>query len=770
MSQVFPMGQYSGLIAGIRSRMSIKLALTVFAAIVLVEAAILVPSALKYEADLKEFMLKIAESAIVPLGPLEGESLGSGAEALVGANHILGLAIVEGTEVVARLGDAPVPGRDGAGERECVAAEGFCDVLFKNGAADRKIVLRVDLNWISEEVIAFIWRIIGLVTLISGFVTLVTMMVVSSRVISPLLQMQSLLAKARENPESTELLTLPRRMDDELGDAIALMNETLAELAESRRNKINSIDQRFKDFAQAASDFFWEMDSELRFSYFSERFEQVSGVAPADLLGKTREETGIPNVDSGQWKRHLEALHNHQAFQDFVHGRTRPDGSVVWLSISGQPIYDEMGVFAGYRGVGQDIYERIESERQLVAAKDAAIRAQQVAEEASAAKLEFLSSMSHELRTPLNSVIGYAQILESDPDLQLSADNRAALEQILRSGRFLLELIQEVLDLNRIEMGNMLMSIDDIDPVPIVQDCLQVAASMANRKGLRLEASIQEDEVSLISADATRVKQVLLNLLSNAVKYNSTGQSISFRCEEQQEGYLRFLVMDDGPGIPKARQADIFKPFDRLGMEAQEIEGTGIGLTISQKLVQLMGGTLSFRSVEGEGSAFWFGLPMAEPAEEAETIASSGDKISGAAGQDARVDTSSESDQRTVLYIEDNPANQGVMRMIFNRMPTVELLFAHSAEIGLEVAAHQPIDLILMDINLPGMSGIEAVAQLKANSSLSHIPVVAVSAATMPSDLEKARDAGFVQYLTKPINVNEVTDLVYSILYEVHYP
>lgn len=384
-----------------------------------------------------------------------------------------------------------------------------------------------------------------------------------------------------------------------------------------------------------------------------------------------------------------------------------------------------------------------EAERQrleLVAAKEEAERANQ-------AKSEFLSSMSHELRTPLNAVLGFAQLLMNSRREPLSERQRGQAEHIVRSGEHLLKLINEVLDLARIEAGQLHLSIESVAVGPLIDDCLLMLRAMAERRGIVLRARI-DPRLPAAALDFTRGKQVLLNLLSNAIKYNRDGGSVVISALADQQG-VSIEVRDTGAGIPLERQAELFKPFSRLGQESGGPEGTGIGLTITQRLVQQMHGRISFESTAGVGSTFTVVFPLASGGQP-QAGAGAALALNGLTGLTQRA-------SRLLLYVEDNPANLTLMRELIAETDNLELISAPSAELGIELARSRKPDLILMDINLPGMSGLEAARQLKRLPQTAAVPVIALSASVPGSSAARAEhEKVFAAYLAKPVNVAEL--------------
>ncbi|HET9626703.1 MAG TPA: ATP-binding protein [Kofleriaceae bacterium] len=382
-------------------------------------------------------------------------------------------------------------------------------------------------------------------------------------------------------------------------------------------------------------------------------------------------------------------------------------------------------------------------------------RARIQAEAASAAKSEFLSSMSHELRTPLNAILGFAQLLERDRKQPLSERQIDRLGQIVRGGEHLLRLIDDVLDLSRIESGRLSVSCEPVDVAELLDEVVRTLQPMAIRAQIEVSAARVARPMPHVLADRTRLTQILMNLGSNAIKYGKPRGHVALR-SELRDDRIRITVADDGVGIPDDKRDKIFEPFQRAGQEAGPIEGTGIGLTISKRLAELMHGEIGFASEVDRGSEFWIDLPI----EREHTV----DKLVVREDANAGLKLATSTQRHAVVYVEDNPSNIAFMRDVFEELPSVELLTAPSAEIGLDLIRGRRPEAVIMDVNLPGMSGLEAVRRLHEWPETRAIPVIGLSAAALARDKLRAEEAGFYRYLTKPVNVDELLGVLEQLL------
>jgi PAS domain S-box-containing protein len=421
------------------------------------------------------------------------------------------------------------------------------------------------------------------------------------------------------------------------------------------------------------------------------------------------------------------------------------DGKETVVSYNATTFHDRDRKLQGVFAAARDVTERKRFEGRLQENNIELERAKAAAEKANLAKSDFLSSMSHELRSPLNAILGFAQLISSDSPPPTPSQT-ASIDQILHAGWYLLQLINEILDLAQIESGKLALSREPTSLAEVMLECRAMIEPQGQKKGIRMTFP-PTGYPYFVDADRTRLKQVLINLLSNAIKYNQTNGTVVVDYSLTTPTRIRVSVRDTGAGLPPDMLQQLFQPFNRLGQERSTEEGTGIGLVMSKRLVELMGGVIGVESTVGQGSVFWFELnSSAEPQLGADAAKSPA--ITGAqARQDAPL--------RTLLYVEDNPANLKLVEQLIARRPDMRLLSAKDGNTGIELArAHQP-EVILMDINLPGISGIEALKILREDPATAHIPVVALSANAMPRDIEKGLQAGFFRYLTKPIKVTE---------------
>ena len=435
----------------------------------------------------------------------------------------------------------------------------------------------------------------------------------------------------------------------------------------------------------------------------------------------------------------------------------RKDGSRFPAVVSVTALRDAQNAIIGYLLIGTDNTARkqVEAEQrrlvQVLRETNLELQAAKVeAERANLAKSDFLSSMNHELRSPLNAILGFAQLMDTGSP-PLTPAQKDSTDQILQAGWYLLELINEILDLTQIEAGKLPLSPEPMSLEEVLRDCQAMIEPQARNSGIHVSFHKPENPL-FVSADRTRVKQVFVNLLSNAIKFNQARGSVRVTCCSCPGERVRVSFQDTGEGLAPDKLAQLFQPFNRLGQEAGLKEGTGIGLVVSKQLVELMGGSIGAESTVGVGSVFWIELNATHaievPPETRPSVSLSFADIAGVA------------QRRTVLCVEDNPANLMLVTRLLARRPGIRLLSAKDGRQGIEMARAAMPEVILMDINLPGISGMVMLKILAGDPATAHIPIVAISANAVPRDIEKGLEAGFFRYLTKPIKVNEFMDTI----------
>jgi len=424
------------------------------------------------------------------------------------------------------------------------------------------------------------------------------------------------------------------------------------------------------------------------------------------------------------------------------------DGKETVVSYNATTFYDRDRRLQGVFAAARDVTERKRLDQVLQEKNVELESAKSAAEKANLAKSDFLSSMSHELRSPLNAILGFAQLMESDSP-PATPSQKESIAQILQAGWHLLTLINEILDLAKVESRQVPLSREPVSLAEIMLECQGMIEPQAQQRGIKL-AFPQFDIPYFVLADRTRLKQVLINLLSNAIKYNLKQGTVGVKCTESTPERIRVSIRDTGAGLNPEQLAQLFQPFNRLGQEAGGEEGTGIGLVVAKRLVELMGGVIGVESTVGAGSVFWFELiSVAAPHLSME---------GGGAAEVVQPQVLREARLHTLLYVEDNPANLKLVEQIIARHSDISLLTAVNGNSGIEIARVSQPDVVLMDINLPGINGFEALKILRSDPATAHIPVIAISANAMPRDIERGLKAGFFRYITKPIKLNELMD------------
>ncbi|HEY3364305.1 MAG TPA: PAS domain S-box protein [Symbiobacteriaceae bacterium] len=567
-------------------------------------------------------------------------------------------------------------------------------------------------------------------------------------------------------PSIWRFLSVPSLIDDDLVGQIAVANadrdyterdmdllQRLATLYAVAIRRVRDISRRklteealrasqehIKGIFAASAAGIMFMDSDFRVTFLNPAAERLLDVDFAELSGKDYSSPAWSLYHPMTWERFpveerptSRALHSGERVRNVEMGVASKNGERAILLVNAEPLLNSEGAVTGVVVALTDITSQKETERALALAKEEAERASQ-------AKSQFLSQMSHELRTPMNAILGFSQLLRLDRTEPLTPSQGESVEQIEKAGRQLLGLINQVLDLARIEAGRVTLSLEQVAVAPLVGEVLALLGPMAAQRKIRL---LHQPSSWAVWADRALLHQVLLNLATNAIKYNWDSGAVTISCGEPEGGNLRIFVTDTGFGIASEEQAAVFEPFYRSKLHAGTTEGTGIGLPLARSLAEQMGGAISLESTPGVGSRFCVTLPHApDPAAD---LAETATAAALREGPDAVA--------RTFLYIEDNPSNVRLMERIIAAYPSVRLLTAPTASLGLDLAFSLHPDLIIVDIHLPDMNGFAVMERLQASEITGRIPVIALSASAMPREVERGKAAGFRTYLTKPLDV-----------------
>lgn len=525
----------------------------------------------------------------------------------------------------------------------------------------------------------------------------------------------------------------------------------------SAEDALRESEARHYRIIDASNDGIWEWYAEGGgYFHFSARcWDQLGYTDEDDELneGQNRFQAWCSLIhpeDLRGFQAHIEHYWKTLERMDIEYRIRAKDGNYRWIRARGKGVLAPDGTPWRMSGTNIDITE-------IKAAEEKVLKAKELAENANKAKSAFLSSMSHELRTPLNAILGFTQLFDFDNNL--SADQRENIREIRKAGNHLLQLINDVLDLSKIEAGRISLSLEPVLPERVAEECLSLVRPLAAQHRVGLKFLPGDYRAQYVNADAVRLKQTLLNLLSNAIKYNREGGFVALRFERNTPETLALVIEDNGRGIAAADLQQMYEPFNRLGAERSNIEGSGVGLLITKHLVEMMGGALHCVSEENIGSIFTIELPATEGWQK-QTEADIERISSGSSGALELAFTT----PRRVLYVEDNRSNIRVMEQLFARFQQLSLEVAEEPFLGLYKARCETPDLIIMDINLPGIDGFEALAVLQNDPSTKHVPVVALSANAMSYDIERGIRAGFYTYLTKPVDVAKLVAVFNAVL------
>jgi PAS domain S-box-containing protein len=550
-------------------------------------------------------------------------------------------------------------------------------------------------------------------------------------------------------PALVSVTALRDAQDEIIGYLLIGTDNTARKQVEAEQKKL---DQRLRDqqfytrsLIESNIDALMTTDPSGTITDVNKQMEALTGRKRGELIG-----TPFKNyfTDPKRAEAAIKLVLSKKKVTNYELTASGTDGKKTVVSYNATTFYDRDRKLQGVFAAARDVTERKRFEQALQETNVELESAKSAAEKANLAKSDFLSSMSHELRSPLNAILGFAQLLESTSPLP-TASQKESIAQILKAGWHLLKLINEVLDLAVVESGKLQISLEPVSLAEVIFECQGMMDPQAQQRGISM-AFPRLDMPYYVAADRTRVKQVLINLLSNAIKYNREQGTVEVNCSATSAQRTRISVSDTGAGLSPEKLTQLFQPFNRLGQENSAEEGTGIGLVMSKRLVELMGGLLGVESIVRVGSVFWFELSSAAAPQLA------ADRVEPMAA--ARGQANPGTPLRTLLYVEDNPANLKLVEQLVARRPDMRLLTAVNGNIGVKLARDKQPEVILMDINLPGISGIQALKILSEDSATAHIPVLALSANALPRDIKKGLEAGFFRYLTKPIKVGEFMD------------
>ncbi|MDV7338365.1 PAS domain S-box protein [Terasakiella sp. A23] len=503
--------------------------------------------------------------------------------------------------------------------------------------------------------------------------------------------------------------------------------------------------------------------------YVNEKFTQNTGYQKDEAIGRKTSLLRPGDVPNPHYDQMWDQLNKGKSWHGEVLSRNR-DGNHYWQMMSVAPMYDPDGSIKNYLAVKEDINERKQAEEELAKHRDhlqdlveersrELITARDEAEQANRAKTEFLSSMSHELRTPLNGILGFAQLLEMGKKDALSDLQKDYVKHILKAGHHLLGLISEILDLAKIESGKMAMETAEVDLKEVIHESIVLVTNIADERHITINNFIGKEEL-IVCGDKIRVKQAIVNLLSNAIKYNRDRGEVSITAQETEDRMIALTISDTGMGISDDQMKDLYTPFNRLGVEGQNIEGSGIGLTITKKLMDMMGGSIRVSSEEGVGSRFSLFFPTYRPS--FDELSADGKRNAlylsiedEVVGQDRQP-----FEKRKLLYVEDNWSNQTLLERAIMHLEGIDLICVSDAEAAMDYIQQDLPDMILMDLNLPGMDGFEALKVLRKQEKTKDIPIIALSAKAMEKEVQAGLDAGFQDYLTKPLDIPHLLDVI----------
>ncbi|WP_419902202.1 PAS domain-containing sensor histidine kinase [Kiloniella sp.] len=605
-----------------RSRLSMQIAAMVFLSILVVEAIILIPSYQNYKRDLLTRLADIGQTAVVTGFQTHAQTiLGNSVSTppLVTGEKITritkfkgGTLYTQAGEMMGSFGEAPELTLNSYNNQDVKTQlnsdKTRYDIIWLPSETQLPFIVisRLDSSWIADELTAFIWRIIGLVLLISLSTSIVTFFVLGKNVLSPLLALRHHLVTAQRDPGNTSKLDMSGwKIKNEIGDMVSALNVLLNRLSDLRIAEREMNEQRFKDFANTASDWFWETDQNLNFTFISKDFPNIPGLNTQNLIGNNWNFLKNPPIETKASDDYFRMLQQQKRIRNMEFCYTCHRNTRIHQTLNATPFYSEDGQFAGYRGTGKDVSISYLAEQKLVEAKEQA-------EFANRSKSQFLTNMSHELRTPLNAINGFSELITStEVDEKSNSQTKEYAHEINTAGNHLLKVINEILDLSRIEAGQLTLNEDTLDIQTLLNSCKSMMAEYLEGRDLSYNQQLPEEPI-YFTGDNKRLKQILRNLLSNAVKFTPDTGAISLESLILESGDIQISIIDNGVGISSDVLPIITKPFEQSdGKIDRFYEGTGLGLAISKSLADMHGGGLNISSELGEGTTVSLIIPQA---------------------------------------------------------------------------------------------------------------------------------------------------------------